>query len=245
MRLRITTPLLILTIILAAALFKIMNRQQPNRDTTARERWLPRYTENLASLGAQPGNPIYIRILKEERLLTLYIKSPQQTTWTEVTNFPILGLSGTLGPKTREGDNQGPEGFYAVTRKLLHPTSQYHLALNIGYPNAYDTARGYTGSYIMIHGKRGSIGCFAMGDPAIEQIYILAEAALNNGQKEIPVHIYPFALTPQNLARHADSPHYTFWHQLQPAWDYFAQHTIPAPITIRDGNYLLDASRNQ
>ncbi len=86
----------------------------------------------------------------------------------------MLARSGGLGPKLREGDHQAPEGFYRVAGGQINPSSRFHLAFNLGYPNAFDRVLGRTGSAIMVHGSRVSDGCFAMGDGAIEEIYALA-----------------------------------------------------------------------
>jgi hypothetical protein len=96
----------------------------------------------------------------------------------KVAALPLLGESGTLGPKLREGDYQIPEGIYRVT--WLHPNSQYHLSMKLDYPNAFDReqaareGRTNLGGEIFIHGSDVSIGCLAVGDPAIEELFVLA-----------------------------------------------------------------------
>lgn len=93
---------------------------------------------------------------------------------------PILSTSGTAGPKLREGDLQVPEGFYRL--ELLNPNSRFHLSLRVNYPNAEDLLRAREegrsletlGGDIMIHGGSASTGCLAMGDPAVEELFILA-----------------------------------------------------------------------
>lgn len=160
------------------------------------------------------GCPVYLRAFKEEEELELWVQ--QGGTWHLHHTYPILGQSGTLGPKTAEGDEQVPEGFYAVIPRSMNPCSSYHLSFNIGYPNAYDTALGRTGSLIMIHGKACSIGCLAMGDPAIEEIYTLVAEALRSApDRPVPVHIFPFRMTEERLTAEADSPHIDFWRYLQ------------------------------
>mgnify|MGYP006271199543 CR=1 FL=1 len=95
-----------------------------------------------------------------------------------IKSYPILAASGGAGPKLREGDQQVPEGVYAV--ESLNPNSRFHLALRVGYPNADDRRRAQAdgrtqlGGDIMIHGSNASIGCLAMGDPASEELFVLA-----------------------------------------------------------------------
>src|SRR5690606_11897951 len=135
--------------------------------------------------------------------------------------YPICKWSGSLGPKLVEGDKQAPEGFYDVTTDWLWPESQYHLAMNIGYPNQYDRTHGRTGSYIMIHGKCFSEGCFAMKDRPIEEIYLLTEQSLLAGNHNVPIHIFPFRMTDENMARHADSVWMPFWRNLRQGYEWF------------------------
>ncbi len=98
-----------------------------------------------------------------------------------IKRYPILGASGVVGPKLAEGDGQVPEGLYRI--ESLNPNSAFHLALRVGYPNDFDRrmaaadGRRELGSDIMIHGSTASIGCLAMGDPAAEELFVLAAKA--------------------------------------------------------------------
>jgi murein L,D-transpeptidase YafK len=192
--------------------------QPPERLANVRARLLPKLHDELAAKHCKLGQPAYIRIFKESHELELWL---QQTTseWTLFRTYPIAVFSGTLGPKTREGDMQAPEGFYSVSSKQLNPASSYHLAFNIGYPNAYDLAHQRTGSLIMIHGDLRSVGCFAMTDPLIEEIYLIIEAALAHTPC-VPVHSFPFRMTPERLTT-ADPTHLDFWQGLLPAYELF------------------------
>ncbi|MEZ5385920.1 MAG: 2-dehydro-3-deoxyphosphooctonate aldolase, partial [Prosthecobacter sp.] len=144
--------------------------------------------------------------------------------------------SGSLGPKTREGDMQAPEGFYLVTQKQLNPASSYHLSFNIGYPNDYDLALQRTGSLIMIHGDECSIGCFAMTDPLIEEIYLIVEAALQH-TASVPVHIFPFRMSDERLQSEKDSPHHDFWQDLHTFHELFVQTLRVPQVIVKDGRY--------
>jgi hypothetical protein len=126
----------------------------------------------------QPYPPKWVVLvgLKQEKRLEVWVAGDagplRKLKW-----YPILGASGTLGPKLREGDGQVPEGLYRV--ESLNPNSLYHVALRVNYPNAYDKAKGKLdgrpnlGGDIMIHGKTCSIGCLAMGDTAAEELFTL------------------------------------------------------------------------
>ncbi len=178
-----------------------------------------------AQLGKFFGAPVFIRIIKESRLLELWVR--HNGSWQVLKTYPIAGMSGTLGPKQAEGDKQAPEGFYDVVPERMNPHSRFHLAFNIGYPNSDDHARGRTGSFIMVHGGTSSVGCFAMTDPAIEEIYTMVYEAFRKGQKRVEVHIYPFEMTSARMEAEKDNPHYPFWRTLYPRWKH--THTRHEP----------------
>jgi len=122
--------------------------------------------------------------LKAERIMEVWVAGASNE-WKHLKDYPILALSGQLGPKLEEGDGQVPEGLYRV--ESLNPNSLYHLALRVNYPNDDDRQRGKLdgrknlGSDIMIHGSACSIGCLAMGDEAAEDLFVLAaETGIEN-----------------------------------------------------------------
>ena len=132
-------------------------------------------------------SPILIRIFKEESELEVW---KQDTTgrFELLKVYPICRWSGDLGPKVNEGDRQAPEGFYTITPNLMNPRSNYHLAINTGFPNAHDRANGRSGSALMIHGDCASVDCYAMTDEQISEIYSLAREAFFGGQRAFPRH---------------------------------------------------------
>jgi murein L,D-transpeptidase YafK len=180
------------------------------------------------------GSPVFIRIFKESLELEVWLQQPKAKQWVLFKTYPIHKWGGgTLGPKLAEGDGQAPEGFYTVGAKQMNPFSTYHLAFNIGYPNAFDQAKGRTGSAIMVHGAKVSIGCFAMTDPLIEEIYLLTESALLAGQGKFPVHIFPFRMTPERMAAAKDEPNLPFWENLQEGHRIF-EETKQVPKVTAD-----------
>lgn len=204
------------------------------RLTDVRQRLLQPLTRELNAFGTPLGSPVFIRIFKESLELELWLE--KNGGWTLLRTHPIAGMSGGLGPKQREGDRQAPEGCYAVTPNALNPRSSYHLSFDIGYPNAHDQSLGRTGSLIMIHGSDVSIGCFAMTDPVIEEIYFLVEAALAKGQAHVPVHIFPFRMTSARLTQATGDPHLGFWTELKTLHDQFESLRKISPALVpRDG----------
>jgi len=198
----------------------------------------PLLSKRLVALHARQGDPIFIRIFKEERVLEVWIKVEEKYQWLK--NYAVCAYSGSLGPKLKEGDRQAPEGFYHVFQKSLNPHSKFHLSFNLGYPNAYDRAHGRTGSYLMVHGNCVSIGCYAMTDAKIEEIYQLVEKALQRGQRSVEVHIYPFRMTEENMALHSDSRWYDFWANLKEGYDYFEAEKIPPKIRVKQQRYYIE-----
>ena len=184
------------------------------------------------------GDKIYLRIFKQEGILEIWYKH-KNNNYQLYRTWDICTYSGGLGPKKAEGDGKSPEGFYATEKNLLKPNSNYHLAFNIGYPNAYDRAHGYTGSFIMIHGNCVSIGCYAMTDKGIEQIYAVVNQAINSGQKRIPIHIFPFRMTASNMQKFQNSAYMPFWSELKPAYDIFQSERRVADITVHNKHYVI------
>jgi hypothetical protein len=115
--------------------------------------------------------------IKQQRVLEIYAAGPDGA-FRLVCTYPILAASGVLGPKLKEGDRQVPEGVYRVP--LLNPNSDFHLSIRLDYPNEFERAKGAEerrtdlGTDIMIHGDARSRGCLAMGDPASEDLFVLA-----------------------------------------------------------------------
>ncbi|MDT8408467.1 MAG: hypothetical protein RQ741_02590 [Wenzhouxiangellaceae bacterium] len=201
--------------------------------------WL---SERFVEKDLRIGDPVHIRIFKQSRELELHIRGKHG--FELYRTYPICEMSGLLGPKRFEGDYQAPEGFYDVRPERLHPNSDFHLAFNLGYPNAADRGMGRTGSNIMIHGGCASNGCFAMTDYYMEQIYLVAEAALQNGQRDIGVEIYPFRMTEENLDAHASSRWIDFWRSMKPAHDHFIESGEPARVLVDAGGYRLASDQS-
>jgi murein L,D-transpeptidase YafK len=185
-------------------------------------------------------SPILVRIFKEESELEVW---KQDTTgrFELLKVYPICRWSGDLGPKITEGDRQAPEGFYTITPGLMNPNSNYYLAINTGFPNAYDRANDRHGGFLMIHGDCSSRGCYAMTDEQIGEIYSLARESFLGGQPSFQIQAYPFRLTPANLARHRTNPHMAFWKMLKIGNDHFEATHLEPKVDVCDRHYVFDA----
>ncbi len=186
------------------------------------------------------GNPIFIRIFKQEKELETWVK--QGNEFHLLKTYPVCTYGpGDLGPKTERGDYQAPEGFYYVTPNRLNPLSTFHLSFNLGYPNRYDQIHGRTGSALMVHGSCVSIGCYAMTDERIEEIYTIADAVLRNGQPFFRVHIFPFRMTDENMEQHCESKWCDFWQNVQEGYNFFENNgNVPPNVTVENGRYIFN-----
>ena len=145
-----------------------------------------------------PPREVNFIVLKQEKKLELWARDKGEFRF--IRNYDIQAASGVAGPKLRQGDRQVPEGIYRIAG--LNPNSHYHLSMKINYPNEFDLfhawqeGRANTGSDIFIHGRAASIGCLAMGDEAIEELFVLTAQA---GAENVKVVIAPhdFRAKPQ------------------------------------------------
>ena len=212
-----------------------VSSQETKRAKAVAKRVTPTLEKELAEVDLEMGSPVFIRVFKEERELELWVKNEE--LFQLFRTYPIAAMSGNLGPKLAEGDRQAPEGFYYVPPRMMKPDSDYHLAFNIGFPNKYDLEHDRTGSFIMVHGDKQSIGCFAMTDEKIEEIYTLCDAALNNGQRFFRVHCFPFRMSDERLEEEVDSEWASFWRELKPGYDWFEEKKTPPNVEVEEGVY--------
>ncbi len=200
--------------------------------------------KELKEKGFAVGQPVYVRIFKLPGTLELWMDKGHGS-YDLFKTYKVCNYSGFPGPKVNEGDWQSPEGFYNVSAKQMKPNSQYHLAFDVGYPNDFDASNNRSGSLIMVHGDCQSVGCFAMTDNRIEEIYLLTHAALLRGQEQFSVHIFPFALTPQNMKKFAASPWIKFWKSLEPGFSAFEHYRQVPEVAVANGEYVITPRTGQ
>ena len=238
-RLQISAVLLILAAVNPACGEKKQPAPGPERAAAAAARVRPLLEPSLSAKGMRFGDPVFIRAFKEEMELELFIQPGGKGRFVRFKTYPIAKSSGDLGPKLSEGDGQVPEGFYFVPKSAMKPDSTYHLAFNLGYPNAYDRHHGRTGSLIMVHGNRCSIGCLAMTDPLIEEIYSLCDAALDHGQPFFRAQVFPFRMTESRMKAAAGQKWEAFWRNLKEGYDLFEKSGMPPEATVAEGKYVF------
>ncbi|PVE26180.1 hypothetical protein DC522_02490 [Microvirga sp. KLBC 81] len=197
----------------------------------------------MSAKGMTKDDPILIRAYKKESELEVW-KRGSNGKYALLKTYPICRWSGQLGPKTREGDRQVPEGFYTVTPAQMNPNSAYYLSFDTGYPNVYDRSLGRNGGDIMVHGSCTSRGCFAMTDQNVAEIYAIAREAFASGQRAFQFQSYPFRMTAENLAKHRLDPNIAFWKNLKEGSDTFevTKEEVQVAVTNKRYQFGKDAS---
>jgi murein L,D-transpeptidase YafK len=206
-------------------------------------------TARLRLKGVNPYDlQLFIRAFKFEEDVEVWAKNTSEDTFQKIHTFKFCENVGELGPKRREGDMQIPEGLYHISQ--FNPTSDYFLSLKINYPNISDKILGdpvRPGGQIFIHGGCATIGCIPITNEGIKELYLWSVLAKNNGQEQIPVHIYPARFTPENwelLKAQYSIEKLAFWQQLRKAYDYFEESKSLPPFFVReDGSYVLPSYR--
>lgn len=204
-------------------------------------------TQTLQPLHLQLED-IHILIIayKYEKELEIYVKKKDAKTYQKLITYPICASSGVLGPKRKEGDLQVPEGFYYIER--FNPLSTYHLSLGLNYPNEADKLKSDApklGNDIFIHGECVTVGCLPMTNDKIKEIYLYALAAKENGQTQIPVYIFPFKFTPENIAKfqaeYAENKALSdFWGNLGDGYALFQQNLSALNVAVNEkGDYVF------
>jgi murein L,D-transpeptidase YafK len=190
------------------------------------------------------GFSLVIAAYKTEKVLEVFIKDKNSKKYTLFKSYDFCVLSGTVGPKRRQGDGQVPEGLYAISN--FNPQSNFHLSLKVNYPNASDkilSDKENPGGEIYIHGNCVSIGCIPLTDELIKEVYVLAVEARNNGHA-IPVYLFPFKMTEVNVAasklKSEFKLHEALWNDLKNAWDYWEKNYLEIPYSIDGkGSYVI------
>ncbi len=183
------------------------------------------------------GSPVFIRIYKNTSRMELWVQ--QGARYALFKTYGICRWAGGLGPKMHEGDNQSPEGLYHISSEDLIVNPRWHRAMNINYPNRFDVMNGRGGSGILIHGKCASVGCFAIQDANVEEVYDAVRAALHNGQARIPVLALPFSFAKYAPAVEDTAKMNDFWSDLRRADILFDRDRLPPTAYVCDGRYYF------
>ncbi|TCM58981.1 murein L,D-transpeptidase YafK [Rhizobium sp. PP-F2F-G48] len=193
----------------------------------------------MARRGMKAESPVLVRIFKQESELEIW-KVDRSGKYALLKSYPICRWSGDLGPKRKSGDRHAPEGFYHVTKGMLNPNSQFYVSFNLGYPNRLESALGYTGEALMVHGACSSSGCYAMTDQGVGEIYAIVAKALDGDQESFQVQAYPFRMTAANMAAHRGDANLAFWRVLKEGYDAFEVTRRQPKVSACGGRYVFD-----
>ncbi|CAM1629493.1 D-transpeptidase catalytic domain [Bartonella apis] len=195
--------------------------------------------DKMAAKNMEKYSPIVVRVFKEESVVEIW-KQTRTGKYDLISTYNICKWSGKLGPKYMEGDRQAPEGFYTIRPSQMNPNSNYYLAFNIGFPNAYDQVNGRTGQHLMVHGACSSSGCYSMSDENIAQIYAFGRDSFKGGQREFQLEAFPFRMTAENMARYRNDPNYKFWAMLKEGYDIFEVTKRPPKVDVCEKRYVFN-----
>ena len=195
------------------------------------------FNDRVKAKGVRLSSPVIIRVFKSESELEVW--KEKDGAFLLFATYPICHWSGSVGPKLRDGDKQAPEGYYTVNRAQTHHQGRWPKSLNIGFPNILDQSQARTGSNILIHGGCSSVGCFAMTNPVMDEIHLLTESAIDGGQEHVPVQVYPFRMTDQNMQANASSPWMNFWANMKEGYDAFEKTHQSVAVSVCDGHYYF------
>ncbi|MFH1529127.1 MAG: L,D-transpeptidase family protein [Pseudomonadota bacterium] len=191
-----------------------------------------------------PPRQLLLRGFKAERHLEVWAASAQTGPLTPIATYEICYSSGGDGPKRRQGDGQVPEGFYHLD--YFNSRSSFHLSFRVNYPNESDRIlghRGNLGSAIMIHGNCVSIGCLAMSDERIEELWVMART-MDRLKRRVYVHLFPTRDLEGLIEQEPDSKHLAFWKNIKEGYDLFeATKTLPVVRVDAKGTYLFKEGR--
>lgn len=195
-----------------------------------------------------PAKYVYIRSFKYDSQLEVWVKNEVQEPFKLFKTYRVCALAGTLGPKRMEGDYQVPEGFYYIN--VFNPKSNYYLSLGLNYPNASDRVLSDSlrpGGDIYIHGSCVTVGCIPIRDEQIDELYIIAAHAKDQGQDFIPVHILPVRFNVEKSVKFLDNLTKDdpvlkkFANTMEDAYDYFEKYKqLPVVMIGEKGEYIIN-----
>ena len=193
-----------------------------------------------------PPKQVYIRSFKYDSQLEVWVRDDDKEPFKLFKTYKVCALSGSLGPKRIEGDYQVPEGFYYIN--TFNPKSIFNLSLCLNYPNESDQVLSDSskpGGGIYIHGGCVTVGCIPLMNN-IDELYILATYAKDNGEDFIPVHVFPIRFTNAksldylNKTTKTDVEYQTFVAKLKEVYDYFEKHKrLPIILVNKKGEYVI------
>ena len=201
----------------------------------------------FANKGLRPNRSLlYLRVFKKNGQIELWARDKSRRNYELIRTYDICASSGDLGPKRQIGDGQVPEGAYFIS--AFNPVSSFYLSLGVSYPNRSDRILGKSdnpGGDIFIHGNCVTIGCMPIQDYYIKELYVICAIARDNGQGEIPVHIFPTRMDDAGMKYlseyNPDPGLQLFWKNIRPIYLLFEQkRELPRVTVDKKGRYTAE-----
>lgn len=186
---------------------------------------------------------VFFRVIKQEQILEVWAKDRTRTPkFKLIKTYPLCVTKNT--DTLRGIDLLIPESFYHIAK--FHPDNPYFVRMEVNFPNESDKKRGRSGGDIAIHGGCYSTYCTPFTDEDIKEIYIFATEAKSKGQKNVPVHNFPFRMTDDNLEKYKKDKRYmsdikriTNWEHMKYGFQYFEKNRVLFDFTVDNkGKYL-------
>ena len=196
--------------------------------------------EDMSAKGMQRNAPIMARVFKEEGKVEIW-KQKTNGRFDVIADLQHLQVVGaSSAPNTPRATARRRKASIRCGRAQMNPNSKYHLAFNIGFPNAYDRANGRTGSNLMVHGACSSSGCYSMTDAQIEEIYAFGRDAFQGGQTEFQIEAFPFRMTAAEHGALPQRPELPFWQMLKEGYDHFEITKVPPKVDVCEKRYVFN-----
>lgn len=219
-----------------------------DRDLNGTERSKLAYTNKEAEVKALfasagvtfPPAEMLWRVFKAEDELEVWAGDKAGGALKHITTYQICAQSGVPGPKRQEGDLQVPEGFYTID--YFNNTSAYYLSMRVSYPNESDKVLGRKplGHSIMVHGDCVSIGCVAISDERIQELWVMAKR-MDQKKRIVQAHLFPGRDISAFIAATTDATLITFWTNILEGYQKFEDtHTLPkVSVNKKTGAYIF------
>ena len=198
---------------------------------------LARLDQRLAAQGVKLGDPVMLRLFKLESELEF----GSRKTGTSSASPPIRSVSGRggSGRNSRKATAKRPRASIpSPLSSSIRTAAGTELSISAS-PMCSTSPQGRYGSFIMVHGGCSSIGCYAMTDPVVDELWRFVTAALDAGQERVPVHVFPFRLTDGNLKSRKSSQWAGFWGDLKKGYDLFERTRLPPVVSLCNGRYAF------
>jgi murein L,D-transpeptidase YafK len=189
-------------------------------------------------LGLVWGAPIYLRLVKDQKRLEVWVKGRQEA-FVRLRAYKICGANTSSSQRRRGGSPTQPEGFYTLTANSLRPQPITYLGIDLGWPNTYDRAQGWTGPTSLLQAGCAGEPHFGLTDQDMEEVYTLVHSALSHGQANVALHIFPFEMNTLRMMTASRTSNTAFWRSLQPAWQAFERTKKPPQVRVLGRRYVV------